>query len=72
MFEKVSRSLKYDSIFFGPQTHVRVPGKRDLIAHTMIFYSIDICSAITPKNNSPDKTFLFVSVVSPTLCIHVI
>ena len=27
-------------------------------------------SATTPKNNSRDKTFVFVSEVSPTLCLH--
>ena len=30
------------------------------------FFCISVCSAATPKNNSLDKTFVFVSEVSPT------
>ena len=44
-------------------------GKRDLIAQIMIFLYRRF-SATTPKNNSRDKTFVFVSEVSPTLCLH--
>ena len=29
-----------------------------------------VFSATTPKNNSRDKTFVFVSELSPTLCLH--
>ena len=43
-------------------------GKRDLIAQIMIFLYRRF-SATTPKNNSRDKTFVFVSEVSPTLCL---
>ena len=51
--------------------HVYVTGfgKRDLIAQIMIFLYRRF-SATTPKNNSRDKTFVFVSEVSPTLCLH--
>ena len=41
-----------------------VPGKRAHVA-----YSIGVFSATTPYNNSRDKTFVFVSEVSPTLCL---
>ena len=44
-------------------------GKRDLIAQIMIFLYRRF-SATTPKNNSRDKTFVFVSEVSPTLFLH--
>ena len=44
-------------------------GKRDLIAQIMIFLYRRF-SATTAKNNSRDKTFVFVSEVSPTLCLH--
>ena len=42
-------------------------GKRDLIAQITIFLYRRF-SATTPKNNSRDKPFVFVSEVSPTLC----
>ena len=44
-------------------------GKRVLVAQIMIFRYRRF-SATTPKNNSRDKTFVFVSEVSPTLCLH--
>ena len=46
--------------------YVTVPGKRVLVAQIMIFLYRRF-SATTPKNNSRDKTFVFVSEVSPTL-----
>ena len=46
-----------------------VPGKRARVAQIMIF-PYRRFSATTPKNNSRDKTFVFVSEVSPTLCLH--
>ena len=49
--------------------YVTVPGKRVLVAQIMIFLYRRF-SATTPKNNSQDKTFVFVSEVSPTLCLH--
>ena len=48
------------------QPYVTVPGKRVLIAQIMIFLYRRF-SATTPKINSRDKTFVFVSEVSPTL-----
>ena len=48
---------------------VTVPGKRVLVAQIMIFLYRRF-SATTPKINSRDKTFVFVSEVSPTLCLH--
>ena len=72
MFEKVSRSLKYDSNFFSSTNipiYVTVPEKRVLVAQIMIFRYRRF-SATTRKNNSRDKTFVFVSEVSPTLCLH--
>ena len=57
VFEQASnskRTLRY----------VTVPEKRVLVAQIMRF------SATTPKNNSRNKTFVFVSEVSPTLCLH--
>ena len=50
-------------------TYVTVPEKRVLVAQIMIFRYRRF-SATTPKNNSRDKTFVFVSEVSPTLCLH--
>ena len=47
--------------------YVTVPGKRVLVAQIMIFLYRRF-SATTPKINSRDKTFVFVSEVSPTLC----
>ena len=49
--------------------YVTVPEKRVLVAQIMIFLYRRF-SATTPKNNSRDKTFVFVSEVSPTLCLH--
>ena len=37
--------------------------------HSLCIFCIDVV-ATTPKNNSPDKKFVFVSVVSPTLCAY--
>ena len=54
---------------FKTYTYVTVPGKRALVAQIMIFLYRRF-SAATPKNNSRDKTFVFVSEVSPTLCLH--
>ena len=48
---------------------VTVPEKRVLVAQIMIFRYRRF-SATTPKNNSLDKTFMFVSEVSPILCLH--
>ena len=46
-------------------------GKRSHFAHIIIFlYRWCLYNATTPKNNSPDKSFVFVSVVSPTLRLH--
>ena len=70
-----------DKIFFGAiigntsflisivLVYVTVPEKRVLVAQIMIFLYRRF-SATTPKNNSRDKTFVFVSYVSPTLCLH--
>ena len=49
--------------------YVTVPEKRVLVAQIMIFRYRRF-SATTPKNNSRDKTFVFVSEVSPILCLH--
>ena len=49
--------------------YVTVPEKRVLVAQIMIFLYRRF-SATTPKNNSRDKTFVFVSGVSPTRCLH--
>ena len=49
--------------------YVTVPGKRVLVAQIMIFLYRRF-SATTPKINSRDKSFVFVSDVSPTLCLH--
>ena len=49
--------------------YVTVPEKRVLVTQIMIFLYRRF-SATTPKNNSRDKTFVFVSEVSPTLCLH--
>ena len=49
--------------------YVTVPGKRAHVAQIMIF-PYRRYSATTPKNNSRDQTFVFVSEVSPTLCLH--
>ena len=49
--------------------YVTVPEKRVLVAQIMIFRYRRF-SATTRKNNSRDKTFVFVSEVSPTLCLH--
>ena len=35
-----------------------------------IMICIGVFSATTPKNNSRDKSFVFVSEVSPSLCLH--
>ena len=43
--------------------------EKDLITQIMILLYRRF-SATTPKNNSRDKTFVFVSEVSPTLCLH--
>ena len=48
--------------------YVTVPGKRAHVAQIMIFPCRRF-SATTPKNNSKDKTFVFVSDVFPTLCL---
>ena len=53
----------------GKEIYVTVPEKRVLVAQIMIFRYRRF-SATTPKNNSRDKTFVFVSEVSPTLCLH--
>ena len=59
------------TLFSGTVTYiyVTVPGKRVLVAQIMIFLYRRF-SATTPKINSRDKTFVFVSEVSPTLCLH--
>ena len=49
--------------------YVTVPEKRVLVAQIMIFRYRRF-SATTPKNNSRDKNFVFISEVSPTLCLH--
>ena len=49
--------------------YVTVPEKRVLVAQIMIFRYRRF-SATTPKNNSRDKTFVFVSEVSPILCLQ--
>ena len=49
--------------------YVTVPEKRVLVAQIMIFLYRRF-TATTPKNNSRDKTFVFVSEVSPTLRLH--
>ena len=51
------------------ETVVTVPEKRVLVAQIMIFRYRRF-SATTPKNNSRDKTFVFVSEVSPILCLY--
>ena len=47
------------------QTNVTVPRKTAQVAH-----SIGCFSATKPKNKSRDKTFVFVSEISLTLCLH--
>ena len=53
----------------GVHIYVTGFGKRDLITQIIIFLYRHF-SATTPKNNSRDKTFVFVSEVSTTLCLH--
>ena len=66
--EKCARNMmiSYDCVY---HKYVTGFGKRVLIAQIMIFLYRRF-SATTPKNNSRDKTFVFVSEVSPTLCLH--
>ena len=67
--------FKLKFLYYAPHqkrqicVYVTVPGKRVLVAQIMIFLYRRF-SATTPKNNSRDKTFVFVSEVSPTLCLH--
>ena len=49
--------------------YVTVPGKRAQVPHIMNF-CLGGFSATIPNNKSRDKTFMFVSEVSPTLCLH--
>ena len=49
--------------------YVTVPGKRVHVVQIMIF-PYRCFSATTPKNNSRDKTQVFISKVSPTLCLY--
>ena len=49
MFEKVSRSLKYDSIFFGPQTYIREYGST---------LYVGLARAVSPTNTNFRLTFL--------------
>ena len=69
--EKQRRNIMH--MLFGQYVYiypyVTVPEKRVLVAQIMIFRYRRF-SATTPKNNSRDKTFVFVSEVSPTLCLH--
>ena len=46
-----------------------VLGKRVHFAY-IITLCTGVCSATTPKNSTLDKAFVFVTAVSPTLCLN--
>ena len=58
MFEKVSRLLKYDSIFFGPQTYIAMDTNTDHFTLRVLHVHIRSAMMINLKGGSaePPKT----------------